>query len=598
MNINTNLNSWDWVVICFYFAFIIGIGFLFRRINRNSSDYFRGGGNMLWWIAGMSAIISSISTWSFTAASAKVYQSGFLLPLTWLIGGLISVSILWFMAPRFRQMRVITTIEAVAQRFGVGTEQFFVYLILPMGLFWGGVGANAAAVFFAGALGINVPITLIGIVSIVTIMSLFGGQWAVAASDFVQGLLMFLTVLVVVFFTLRLSDIGGISNLKNVLPDRHFDFTLDLRPSILIMWILVMQMSNAFQTLNLNGEGGKYLLVKDGKQARGTIAMRFMITIIPITLIMQLPAMCAANIIPDMSAIFPDMKIPEEGAFLAMAFLTLPQGMMGLLICGMFAAAMSSMDSALNRNAGYFVRNVYIKYISTEATESKQLFMGRIFTLVFGFITLIIGLAFNELRSMNLFEIFQVLNSMVLVPSITPIALGVIYKRTPGWSGWSTVLVGLLAGALAKASLSDSLLENLFGGGSPLNKLEASDAEFIYISVIVFAVSIAWFFFTSVFYEKTSPDYRKQVDHFFEKMNTPIDHEKEDVIDHDEMQYRTVGIICLIFGTFALLGMLIPNPIEGRLCFLFVGGIIFGIGAMLYRIYLKKRKSLPTGLYE
>jgi Na+/proline symporter len=80
------LNHWDWIVIGFYFVFIIGIGYLFKHVSKNSSDYFRGGGNMLWWMAGMSAVMAGLSTWSFTGAAAKVYETGFLLPLTWIVG--------------------------------------------------------------------------------------------------------------------------------------------------------------------------------------------------------------------------------------------------------------------------------------------------------------------------------------------------------------------------------------------------------------------------------------------------------------------------------------------------------------------------------
>lgn len=50
-------------------------------------------------------------------------------------------------------------------------------------------------------------------------------------------------------------------------------------------------------------------------------------------------------------------------------------------------------------------------------------------------------------------------------------------------------------------------------------------------------------------------------------MRTPIDHVKEDVRDQDAMQYRLVGTMCLIFGGCTLFGILIPNPIYGRLSF-------------------------------
>lgn len=47
---NMTLNHWDWIVIGFHFVFITGVGFLFKHVNKNASDYFRGGGNMLWWV--------------------------------------------------------------------------------------------------------------------------------------------------------------------------------------------------------------------------------------------------------------------------------------------------------------------------------------------------------------------------------------------------------------------------------------------------------------------------------------------------------------------------------------------------------------------
>lgn len=591
---NTSLNHWDWTVISIYFVFIIGIGFIFKNINKNSSDFFRGGGNMIWWMSGMSAIAASISTWSFAAAATKVYETGFLLPATWIMGMPLTIIILWFMAPRFRQMRVITSMEAVARRFGFGSEQFFVYLALPMSLIWGGIGACGLGVFFGGALGLPVIPTMIGIISIVTIMSMFGGEWAIAASDFVQGLLMFLTVLIVVYFSVNLPEIGGIMNLHNALPEHHFDVVKNSRIEIVVMWIITMQVVNLLATMNMQGEGSKFLSVKNGKQARAMVAMRAVLfLVIPVTLIMQIPAMCAATVFPNMQEVFPDMKVPTEGAFLAMAFKVMPQGMMGLLVCGMFAAAMSSMDSALNKNSGFFVRNVYVRYINKEASDTRQLFMGRLFTLIFGLTTILIGIAVQGSRDMDMFSIFQLLNSMLWLPVLIPITLGIIYKKTPGWSAWSTVIVGICTAAISKSFYSVDLVQSFLGYDTPLNESEAIDSEYIFLSFMVFIVCFAWFFFTALFYKKTTPEYKESVESLFKDMRTPIDHENEPMRDQDAMQYQLVGMLCLIFGFFALLGILIPNPIHGKLSFLFVGGIVFCLGLFLYSIYLKKKKDMP-----
>ncbi|MEM1210748.1 MAG: transporter [Planctomycetota bacterium] len=591
------LTIWDWGVIAFYFAFIVGIGFLFRRVNRNSSDYFRGGGNMLWWMAGMSAIISGISTWSFTGAAAKVYDSGFLLPLAWFLGTLIQIPVLWYMAPRFRQMRVVTSVEAICRRFGFGTEQFYTYLVLPMGLFWGGIGLNTVAVFMSAALNIDMTISLIGLGVIVTVMAMAGGQWAVAASDFVQGVMLFLIVSVVIFATLRLPEIGGLANMFAALPERQTDFTYTGRLAIIWLWLITMQISTLFYTLNMQGEGAKYLLVKNGRQARGMIVMRFVLSaIIPLMILMQLPALCAAVVFPSMAEVFPNLKIPEEGAFVAMAFYTLPQGLIGLLICGMFAASMSSMDTALNRNAGFFVRNIYIKYLNRRASEENQVRVGKVFTGIFGGLVILIGLMFDSLRDINLFDIFLLLNSMVLVPTVVPVALGVVIKKTPSWSGWSTVLVGVAVGAIAKGFYSPERFARVMGYLQPLTDQEIIDSRFVFISLAVIACSSVWFLVTRLFYERSGKAHRESVDAFFTDMSTPIDPRRERIEDQDAMQYRLVSLICLGFGGFVLLGVFIPNALFGRLAFLYVGGVMVGIGVVLAWVGRRAGRSGPPSM--
>lgn len=589
------LAGWDWLVIGVYFTFIIGIGFLCKHINKNSDDYFRGGGNMLWWLAGMSAIAVNMSTWTFTAGAAKVYRNGILLPVAWLVGAPLFAVVGWYVAPRFRKMRVITSIEGVFRRFGLGTEQFFVYLTLPMTLVMTGFAINTVAVFFGAALGISVPVAMVGMFSIVTVMSVLGGQWAVVASDFVQGLLMLLTVTVVVVLSVNLPEIGGFSNLPSAIPDHLLRLDGTSRLSISLGWLFFIQMIYLFSMLNVNGEGAKYLLVKDGRGARRMVLMRFVLFgVIPLNVLALLPALLATTVFPDIGAVMTQMKKPEEGAFLAMAFKTLPQGMMGLLICGMFAAAMSSLDTALNRNAGYFVKNVYIKYINKDASEERQLYLGRVFTLIFSAVCLLIGLSVDKLRTVNLFDLFQIVNSMVWIPSMVPIALGIVYKKTPGWSGWSTVLVGLATGAVAKMIYSPALFEKLIGGGPVLTAKELPDAQFIFISALVFAVTIGWFFFTSIFYKKSSAAYRERVDRLFADLNTPINHREEDSRNQQAMQYRLVGLITLLMGACVALGIFIPGGVTGRVCFASISIITLAIGALLYLISIKKYKEDPS----
>ena len=107
----------------------------------------------------------------------------------------------------------------------------------------------------------------------------------------------------------------------------------------------------------------------------------------------------------------------------------------------------------------------------------------------------------------------------------------------------------------------------------------------MFANVIICTV---WFFFTSLFYKSSSEVHKNRVDKFFEAMRTPIDFEKEIGAGKDSVQSKTLGNLCLIYGGFVTLMALVPNPPTGRLAFLFCGGLIGGVGWLLYRASKKK----------
>jgi hypothetical protein len=63
------ITAYDYILIGFYLVFMLAIGVVFRRMSKNTSDYFRAGGAMPWWITGTSAWIFSFNAWTFTGAA-------------------------------------------------------------------------------------------------------------------------------------------------------------------------------------------------------------------------------------------------------------------------------------------------------------------------------------------------------------------------------------------------------------------------------------------------------------------------------------------------------------------------------------------------
>jgi SSS family solute:Na+ symporter len=62
-----------------------------------------------------------------------------------------------------------------------------------------------------------------------------------------------------------------------------------------------------------------------------------------------------------------------------------------------------------------------------------------------------------------------------------------------------------------------------------------------------------------------------------------------------ERIYRRLGALCLIYGAFVLLLVLIPNHLTGRLCFVFCGGAIFGMGGILTLMARREERRLAAG---
>lgn len=556
------LSTADYVLIGFYFVFIFSLGFIFRTANKNSSDYFRGGGSLMWWMVGASAFMQQFSAVSFTAVAGKAYRDGSIVIVPFIANALgFLINYLW-MAPRFRQMRVITPIEAVRDRFGKVNEQVFTWMQLPVSVIYASLWLNGLAVFVAAVFQVDLVMTIVITGGAVVFMSVTGGSFAVVASDFVQMLLIMIISVAAGFLALYNTDIGGIAGFIEKAPANYLNWTEGISPTIIWLWVFALMLKQSFGINNMM-DSSRYLCARDGNHARKAALLACILMLVG-PIVWFIPPMMAGIVEPDMASIFPNLKDPSDASYAYAGSLVLPIGMMGLLLCGIFAATMSSMDSALNRNSGIFVRNFYEVFFAKNASQTHLLFVGRLISTIFGVVIILSAIGLSKLKGLTLYDIMWLYSGLVALPATIPLTLGVFIKRTPSWSAWSTVLVGFTYSLYVFFVMDPASIAWI--SDHALSAREVVEFRFFAGTVGNIFVCTAWFVFTKFFYNRTPQEYKDSVEGFFTRMSTPIDFLKEHGKGSGRQQGIVLGLICIVYaGVLTLMALFVPHEKMGSI---------------------------------
>jgi solute:Na+ symporter, SSS family len=584
----------DYVILAAYLVFLLALGPIFNRFNKSASDYFRAGGAMVWWIAGTAVVMGGFSAWSFTGGAARVYETGFFFLVLFACNFVAMGFTYFFLAAKFRQMRVVTAVEAIRKRFGPVNEQVFTWIQVPQGLFFAGLGLYTLAVFTSGAFGLDMNTLIILVGAIVTVMAVAGGAWAINAGQFVQAILFLAITAVMVFATLTHPQIGGLGGLLDKLPAQHFDWTQFERPSILVAFTATLLINQVIQMNALREGAGKYLIVKNGADAK-KVTLLGIVSVLVLTPMWMIPAMGSTvlHAPAELAANYAGLKRPTEAAYVAMARTTLPPGLLGLLVCAIFSASLDNLSSNVNVSAAVFVRNFYIRVINPAAPERRQVWMGRMLSALGGAAMIGVALALKRFSEMPLYSLVLLAAAAIGLPQAVPMFLGLFVRRAPNWSLWSTLVVGFAAALVLNSTLTDGALTRLWGGHA-LARNETADLRVAITTGVILIVCVGWFAFAAIVGRRTqSVTEWARVDAFFLEMNTPIDLAREHggEYESDERQYRVLGLLSVTFGAFIAAMAALPNLWNGRIGLMFCGGIVAAVGGLLLLIARRQAGS-------
>ncbi len=584
---------YDYLVIGLYFILIIAIGVIFSRMaSKSTSDYFRGGGRMLWWMVGSTAFMAQFSAVTFTGAAGKAFTDGFAIVAVY-IGNTFAFFCAWaYFAHRFRQMRVDTPTEAIKGRFGPQNELFFSWALIIFSFLNAGVWLNALGVFTSAVFSADINITIIVIGATVLFVSVLSGAWGVVASDFVQTLVV--AVVSVACAVVALVMVGGPVKMINNFPGGFLIGPNMNYPLILFGTFVFFLPKQIFTMMNLH-DSFRFLNAKDSFNARKA-ALLAMILMGVGSIIWFIPPWAAATLYPDAAEGYSQLgNKAADAVYLVFARNAMPLGTIGLLMAALFAASMSSMDSALNKNAGIFVRSIYqpfLKKRNRQTDDNKLMGISKLVSFISGLGVISVALYFASLKELSLFELMMSVSTMVQVPMMVPLAVGLIVKKTPPWAPWATIAVGLFVSWFVTYVFTADVCAGLFGIES-LTAREVIDMNIILTVGGHLFITASFFWATSLFYNESTDKNKQTTDKFFEDLETPVIADEQQG-EFDIQQRRKLGNMVMAMSGCILLMSLIPNPFWGRIIFVCCAVIIFCIGFLLKRSTKNEVSSVGT----
>ncbi len=566
-------------VVVVYFAFLIAIGWAFRNLTSNTSDYFRGGGNVLWWMVGASAFMTQFSSWTFTGAAGKAYVDGLAVSFIFIGNALGYFFNYLYFAPRFRQMRVVTVIEALRLRFGKRNEQVFAWVSMLTSSTTAGIGLNGLAIVASSLFDFSMETTIIATGLVVIFMSVTGGAWAVIASDFMQ-MIVIMTV-TIACAAVGIYHAGGVVPIVDNFP-RDFVSGTEINYMIIFyIWAFSIFLKQIGLTNNIL-YSYRYLVAKDSSHARkGALLACGLMTLGPV--IWFIPAWFMAGTDVDLASLYPEQGSNySEASYLAFVKLYMPVGMIGLLVAAMFAATMSSIDSGLNRNAGILVRNFVKPVLAPTMSEARLMVVSRFASVGFGVLIITIALYMNSLKDLSLFDAMLLVSALLGFPQMIPSFLGFFIRKTPDWAAWATMVVGAVVSYLIAVVLQPETIETMFALGSPLTNREWVDLV-VAISLVSHVVVTGGFFcLTTLFYTGLAEQRERAVQRFFTNISTPLTKKPGDHIHLDNRQRVFLGRTVAAAGILVMALMLLPNPLWGRLVFFACGAVVLFVGVLLF----------------
>jgi SSS family solute:Na+ symporter/sodium/proline symporter len=423
-----------------YFIVMLGIGlYAYKKSTSDVAGYMLGGRNLSPSVAALSAGASDMSGWMLMGLPGAMYISG--MSSLWIAIGLVIGAFLNYLivAPRLRIYTEIandsiTLPDFFENRFNDKSHLLRIVSSMVIVLFftlYTSSGIVAGGKLFESSFGLNYELGLYITAGVVVAYTLFGGFLAVSLTDFVQGCIMFIALVLVPL--VAISEVGGIGEMQNIVSQQNADL-LDIFSGVTIISII------SAMAWGLGYFGQPHIIVRFmaiGNVKDMPIARRIGMSWMIVSIVGAMATGLAG--IAYVSQTGMELKDPET-IFIVLSQLLFNPLVAGFLLAAILAAIMSTISSQLLVTSSSLTGDFYQIFLNKDASEKQLVLVGRISVLLVALVA--IYLAYDRDSSI----LTLVSNAWAgFGAAFGPVIIGSLYWKTMTRNG---ALAGMIAGAI------------------------------------------------------------------------------------------------------------------------------------------------------
>ncbi len=581
----------DLVIVGIFMTVLVLVGAAFGRLIKNSSDYFRAGGQGCWWMVGSSIFICGISAYTFVGNAAGIYSAGWSVLAIYLANFLSFVAAIFGLGAWYRQMRAFTFAEVIRKRFGVVAQQVVAHLLVFNGFLWSGVGLYTLAVFMAPLLpGASINATIITVAVVVVLFCTIGGNWAVMANDFVLGMVM--SVIIVIITAMCFIKAGGIGEFFTAIaqspaaPNLQFIHSVPAGKSDWVekyglSWVLITFIVQFVNQASLF-QGVRYFSVKDGREAKKAAFLAAVLMGAGLLAFFVPPIFSRVFLEKEVLAMHPNPVKAMEYSYSVACAHVLPAGTFSILIIAIFSASIGHLDVGLNRNAALIVRDLIPAHRRllklAPINPDREVRLSKIVTVLSGLLVVGIAMLYALIRDASIFDVMLKIVTQLIFPQVIPLLLFLFIRKVPKWSIFSSLVGGYIPTLILWV----------------ITLTTKTQFSYQQNGFLVFFGGTIGFLISRLFWNRVSEQERKEILEFYQEMHTPINFKEEVGENNDSFQFVTLGRFSTLIGGLFLF-MLIPvHSFDGRIVVCCISGFVGTVGLLLWstgRRNLKKEAA-------